>query len=187
MLKRSKLLVAFLVVTVLCASVGFAAVTDTFTVTGTVDVNAASGTVFDKYVVFSTETTDTTVVGSTGVTINSNAVSFSDDTIEITVPGTAFTDKGQTITVTAKIKSTYTGGSVTLSGTDTVKLENLDDVASVQASFDKTTIDASNQSTDDDVATLTIVITLNEIPADSIINGKITGTITATAGTAIQG
>ncbi len=106
MLKRNKFLVIFLVLTVVCASIGFAAVADDLFVKGTasIDVSAADSE-FEADVYF--ESVTSVVASNTSQNPSLSAeVDSSDgtkDTIALNIPSTAWGSVGDTVTLTAVV------------------------------------------------------------------------------------
>ncbi len=178
MLKRSKLLVAFLVVTVICASVGFAAVSDILTVDGTfvVDVDEIQNE-FNADVQFvsatavATQNSDVTIanpsVANDGEDVN--------DKLTVTIPTGALTRVNDTVVVTAVVKNDNTKDAVvTLTNATTIA-----DVISVAVT--ETTITAGQSGN------VVITFTLIDIPNATIDsesgNNTFSFTLTATSAT----
>ncbi len=179
MLKRSKLLVAFLLVTVICASVGFASVSDTLTADGKVNVNVDNNTEleeqFNADVYFSEVTLPAGVayVGETPTFTNANV-----DAISFTLTdtnGNALKKQGDTVTITAKIKNASTVQAVKLSAAiDNANLgtTNVANCISITHSVDAS-VTAGGE------ATLTITVTMNKVPDVSISDATFKVTVTA--------
>ncbi len=174
MLKRSKLLVAFLVVTVICASVGFAAVADELLVDGSIALPVLEDSAFDTYVSF-TGTPDKATTGNADA--SKVTASVSGDTLTVDIEDGALTAKGETITVTATIESTYVG-TVTLAAETPVLSNNIENYITVTPSFTTGSITSAGTAVTD---TLTVVITVTELPLEAIANGTFDITINATA------
>ncbi len=167
MLKRSKLLVAFLVVTVLCAGIGFAAVSDTLNVAGSLSVNVDSDIVIDEFnadVYF-------TSVENTATGITATVDSVDDDKVNITIDDTVLTSVGSTAVIVANIKNAgeYT---VTLN-TPTTSNEDFANYATVTAELGNSTL------TGGDSTTLTITVELTAIPAESFTDYAFSVTVIA--------
>ncbi len=174
MLKRSKLLIAFLVVTVVCASIGFAAVSDTLTADGTVKVNVDPtenpeiNQQFDADVYFQSVTLpDGVAYVGTAPTFDAETpvddIDFTLTTGEAGSEVNALSAQGDTVTITAVIKNASQVQKVKLTTADTtIGTENVENCVSVVASFTgevKTiTIDPG------ETTTLKIVVTLDKIP-----------------------
>ena len=149
---------AFLLVAVLCLGVGFAALQQTLTVSGTLSYDPADAEVaFDEDVYF---TGTPTVTGNAQVmaSITAEIDGSDNDKLEITVAKDAFTSAGQSVTVTATVKN---------DSTDDVVVSFDPSFAQPSASFEvvpsaSTTITAGGEGT------VTITITL--IDTDDVVN-----------------
>lgn len=157
---------AFLLVAVLCLGVGFAALQQTLTVSGTLSYDPADAEVaFDEDVYF---TGTPTVTGNAQVmaSITAEIDGSDNDKLEITVAKDAFTSAGQSVTVTATVKN---------DSTDDVEV-SFDSFTQPSASFEvvpsaATTITAGGEGT------VTITITLKDtstVVTDAAINMTIT-------------
>ncbi len=177
MLKRNKMLVAFMLVAVLCMSIGFAAISDTLTASGTlglnVDANGELNEDFNEDVYFSA-VSDTIGQTNNAVTTGvSAAVDTSDnDKINITIADTTFTAVGQTVTITATIanEAPY---AVALA-TPVITNAN-SQYFTVTGTLDANTLAATNGTT-----TLTIVVELDALPAATLSDAQFSVSVAAT-------
>ncbi len=169
MLKRNKVLVAFMLVAVLCMSIGFAAVSDTLTANGklslTVGENSELANEFDADVYFSSASNGST----NGVTAEVNS---DNDKVDITIAKNVFTKVNQEVTVTATIKN---------AGEYAVTLETPTKVESDISKYVQITeTELANTSlTADAETTLTITLKLIAIPADDVANAAFSVSVVA--------
>ncbi len=176
MLKRNKVLVAFMLVAVLCMSIGFAAISDTLTAGGNVDI-AYSGDALneqlDKQIKFTNVTKNTGTGVNTNVTANINT-SGDSDTITIDIPADALVEQGKTIVFVATVsnESKVQAANLAVSVSNGQSIEN--GTVTVAATPASTTV-AADGTTD-----ITITVTLAKIPAAAITDGAFTVTIEAT-------
>ncbi len=188
MLKRNKLLIAFLVATVICASVGFAAVMDDLTATGDPELDLTAGDILDQtfeadihFVALANDAVQYSYTSGSGVsaalsadtvTGNSN-VAGSNDTLTFTFEATnnAFQEVDDTVTITAKIVNE--GDTIANVTVNTSTYSN--DYVSV------THVLSNGESLEkNEEATLVITVKLLKIPAgDTIDLGTYTATIVA--------
>ncbi len=176
MLKRTKVLIALLVVTVICASIGFAAVSDTLTVDGTFVVNVDEiQEDFNADVQFVSATAVATQNSDVEITDPSVANDNSDvnDKLTVTIPTGALTRVNDTVVVTAVVKNQNTKDAVvTLTQNTTI-------TGVVSVTVTETTITAGQQGN------VTITFTLTDIPDDTINsesgNNTFSFTLTATS------
>ncbi len=191
MLKRSKLLIAFLVVTVICASVGFAAVSDTLTANGTWKMTVGGGesgepdetNPFQMAFEDAVYLTDVNVTSSPNQTTAVTATIGSGekpDEMTITIPDGAFTAVGNKAIITVKVNNASTAQAI--SATATVDQANVNSYATITAAFENntTTTEIAAATTTNGTATLTITVELTKIPsADVDTTFKITVNATA--------
>ncbi len=186
MLKRSKLLVAFLVVTVVCASIGFAAVSDTLTVGGNMsvaltDIDAS----FDEDVYFSAASVDATATthptGTDSAALVAADVETDDaDTVTITISEGALTNVGDKVVIKATITNASTAQAVLVKDKTAVVAATGSAASTDVACFTVTTsIDDTNGATiahtTNNTLEVTITVTLVKIPSAAF-----TGTVTVT-------
>ncbi len=175
MLKRNKMLVAFMMVAVLCMSVGFAALTDELTADGTVSLKVVSeeggeeteiGKQYDADVYF--KSASTTEQSGVEVAVDSN----DKDNIDITIGEAVYTEVGQTVTVTAVIVND--GEYAVTLDTPVVTDENIKTYFTTEANLETTTLESEK------TATLTIKLTLEKIPAENIVEKGFSVKVVAT-------
>ncbi len=167
MLKRSKLLVAFLVVTIICASVGFAAVTDSLFVKGTagIDVSAAESE-FDGDVYFASVTS---VVGSNvrnNASLSASVDETNDptkDTIALNIPADAWASVGDTVTLTAVVQNTND-----LDAALSVALADDSDTTNDMSQYISVALGTTTTATAKGETTIEIIFTLKALPSATI-------------------
>ncbi len=155
MLKRSKVLVMLLVITVLCASIGFAALSDTLNVSGKLSMNIENSEIVEEFnadVYFQSVKSQ-----ENGITASVN--SEDDDLVDIAIDNTVLTKVNDTAVVIATIKNAGEY-AVTLKTPTTVNTE-IANYATVTAQLAATELAAG------ETTTLTITVTLTAIPANS--------------------
>ena len=158
MKNRRIVVVALMLVAVLCVGVGYAALNDTINFTGKVSYTAEFpivwGTVTDS---------ESILTNSEGTDTDTFTVSM--DTTEWTVSQT------KTFTITVKNNSRYTAENVTVSAvTDTAVAANYTVTAELTGA---NTIVAGGTST------VTVKVTMNSYPTDTVENAEFTFTVTA--------
>ncbi len=172
MLKRSKILVAFLVVTVVCASVGFAVVTDTLTADGTVKLDAtAIQKQLDTEVYFTgvsaTATlSNTSATGTATAAINGTEDKLNDN-VTITIGEGSLLKINDTATVTVNIHNASTAQKVKVN-TITATVEDDSKAESKCFSITATTADNATEIAAGGDLVLTIVVKLVQLPTDAI-------------------
>ncbi len=168
MLKRSKLLIALLVVTVVCASIGFAVVNDELTVTGDfkIDVDNIEAD-FDADVQF----VSASITAATHTDVMDSDVSVTQDNVDqitFDIPATALIQVNDYIEITAVVSNANTMDAVISLNTASATLHEV-----VGVTMTTTTIDAGESGN------VVIRLTLNDIPETSIgIDTEATYTIT---------
>ncbi len=187
MLKRSKLLVVFLVVTVICASIGFAAVSDELTASGgfAFDANNTNQELVDQvntnvqFVQDQTKIEVTSGNGTGGAVVVSNVDAENvNDQLTITIPESVLLKQGDVVKVTATIKNDNKAPvSLTIYGLDSVNNGAYKDYISVA------TTGSANRIDGDKTAVVYFIFTLNRVPATSISTEQGTFTFTVTAET----
>ncbi len=164
MLKRNKVLVAFIVVAVLCMSIGFAAISDTLYVSGNMSLNVADEGPLDKEFEQKVYFTNAIAVASDKITVSaigddSEDEAGNNDKYSFTLDAKAFEKITDSVTLTVDIKNENTAdASVTV---NTITEGALADFISVTATIDNAstaTVEANKTKT------LTIVVTLDKIP-----------------------
>ncbi len=190
MLKRSKLLIALLVVTVVCASIGFAAVSDSLSANGTWNMTLGGSDdpfqeEFAADVYFTNAVLGTGTVSSATTTGDAPTVVLSidddnsetDDKLNITINNGAFTAPNQKIIVEATIvnASTTTDAKVTVGEINKTAVSAF---ANVEASVSNNGDIAKGG---ENTVTLTITITLNSIPATDLNGVTFSVPVTAVA------
>ncbi len=166
MLKRSKLLIAFLVVTVICASIGFAAVSDTLNAGGKVSVNATNSEAQEQ---FEANIKFSAVDKEEYATIDTEG-----DTLTITLPDTVLQKETDTYTVTATVSNeNATDASFTVS--------EVTNAASKWISI--TAVAENGETTIAGGGTVKVVITftLDTMPAGNITEAAFSFTVKAEA------
>lgn len=187
---------------VACLGVGFAAVNDTLTTNGAVNIAESdiSGE-FDKNVFFTVEATPvaaSTTTGETGATVTGNEATVgtgsedNKDTLTVTLNAGTFTAIGQKVIVTAAIENTSTTNSAdivisaaTSNGTaQTVSSANSTTETFEVGSFEvKFTLGganvAKNNGTTNGSQSVTIEISLKKLPS-AAENNTFVFTVTAT-------
>ncbi len=170
MLKRSKILVTLLVVAVLCASIGFAAASDTLKGSGTFTVDADNTELanqFDANVKF-TAVSDNSVVtiGNDGEEEKNQS-----DTITIAVPDGKLAKEGDTYSVTATVSNLNKASANIAIGT----------VTNANSQYVTVEVTGANQIAGEGTAVYTITFTLVKAPSTDITNGAFSFEITATS------
>ncbi len=172
MLKRNKILVAFIAVTVLCASIGFAAISDTLNVSGSVALNLDStgelNQEFDKNVVF------TNPMGTTA-SVTTSEISTDGDKYTFAIDASAFNKVGDSVTVTVDIRNDNSTDAA-LKVNNITEGDLADDIT-VSALFAGSASSATVGS--EKTTTLTITVTLEKVP-QTTASSNISFTITAT-------
>ncbi len=174
MLKRNKVLVAFMVVAVLCMSIGFAAIADNLFVDGTINLDVKENGPLDKEfetniyfnadgVVAADKGTANTAPTVTSVTATrgQDSESQDNDKITVTIPEGAFTAVGQKITVTATIKNDSTTKA-------NLKYESI--ANTTMGSYVEITTDWTNSESSvnaNGTTTITVTFTLKQVPANT--------------------
>ena len=158
MKNRRIVVVAIMLVAVLCLGVGYAALNDTITATGTVNVNATG---FD----LQWEEDDTSAITTTA----------SDNTLTFTVDAAKLVNEGDSVTIKAKVKNASTQSfSAKITA---VTVTNDSDFYSVAYNgIAVNDVIAENASQD-----VTITVTLDQMPAENITGHTFTITINAEA------
>ncbi len=163
MMKRNKALVAFIVVAVLVASIGFAAIVDTLEVGGNITLDYAdNGSLdqeFSENIHFAAGSNySCTVSGVDQVTIGAittDAAGDKDDRLPVTINATAFTKIGDVVTVNAQVQNENTcKAKVTGEWTST----QYKDSECIEVSVTDTTIDAKS------TGVVVITFTLKKLP-----------------------
>ncbi len=177
MLKRSKFLIAFLVVTVICASVGFAAVSDTLKTSGTFKVdadNTEAANQFDANIYFSeVSVTNTMTIGNDNSVTGTEKATDVNDTLTIAVPDNTLNKVGDKYTVTATVKNDN-------SSTASISVTNSTNTASEYVTV---TVTAANNATEiaaNDTLVYTIELVMVKVPSADI-NATFSFDIVATA------
>ncbi len=180
MLKRSKILMMFMLVAVVCMSIGFAALTDELTATGdltwvvpdsTTDPTNPTVVNFDEDVYFSA--VDSSIGGNAAdkskVVVVFDTSTTNVDTFDIAIGDGVFTNAQQNVNVTATIKndSDYKVD---------VKVETIDPHAyfTVEGVLGAASIEAGQTTT------LNVTITLDALPPVDITAEAFTVKVTAT-------
>ena len=158
MKNRKIAVVAIMLATVLCLGVGYAALNDSITATGTVNVNATG---FDL---------QWEADGTSAITTTAN-----DNTLTFTIDASEWTKEGDSVTIKAKVKNASTQ-SFNAKITE-VTVSNL-------SSFYE--VECSGINVDDEIAKgaskdVTITVTLNQMPTENITNDTFTITVAAEA------
>ncbi len=170
MLKRSKILVAFLVVTVLCASVGFAAVSDNLNATGKLSVDVTNSEIVEDF------NADVFFSGipeaEEGVTAT---IGTDTDELSIQIANTVLTSVGDSTTIKVTIENA--GAYAVNLATPTTTNEAIANYASVTAALGATSLAADGGA---DTTTLTITVTLTAIPAASFTDLGFSAQVVAT-------
>ncbi len=166
MLKRNKVLAVFMLVAVLCMSIGFAAISDTLTVNGSMSLNLGEdgplNQEFDEKVYFTNPMTIT-------ANVTKSEISTDKDTYTFTIAPAAFAKVGDSVTITVGVKNDNTAdAALTVSA---VSEGALADFIAVTPTIDSTVAAGGSE-------TLTIVVTLNVLPEDTTAS-DISFTITA--------
>ncbi len=171
MLKRNKVLVAFMLVAVLCMSIGFAAISDTLYVGGTVNLDLSDGGELDKefnenvYFV-SAMTTDSKVTTST---IGADEAGDTNDKYTFVIDASAFNNVGDSQAVTVSVQNdNNVDATLTLSAVTEGALANFITVTPAI----NTTVAAGQANQ------MTITVTLDSVPANTA-TGEISFTIEA--------
>ncbi len=166
MLKRSKLLVAFLAVTVVCASIGFAAVQTTLTANGTAGVSAddlseelGANVAFLDTGLTATPTLQGTANAGAEATIVLDTTDTDKDTLTLTIPAGILKAPGDKVTFKATIQN-KNDQSVALAAA-------LDSSVTVDSCITVTPTVADTVAAND-TTELTVVVALASIPTDTI-------------------
>lgn len=158
MKNRRIVVVAIMLAAVLCLGVGYAALTDEITATGTVNVNATG---FD----LQWEADDTSAITATA----------SDNTLEFTIDAAKLVNEGDSVTIKAKVKNASTQSfSAKITG---VTVDDDSDFYSVVCNGIAVN-DVIAQGASKDV---TITVTLDQMPVENITGDTFTITIDAEA------
>ncbi len=165
MLKRSKLLVAFLIVTVLCAGIGFAAVTDTLSFDGSVAMSAEKiEEQLNTEVKFTNVSTVALPNGATGAA--TAAINGDEDNVTLTIGENCLVAIGDTATVTVDILNASTSQAVKV---NTITAQVLSgETESVHFDITATTANNATEIAAGETLTLTVVVTLVQLPADAV-------------------
>ncbi len=176
MLKRNKVLVAFMLVAVLCMSIGFAAISDTLTASGTLGLNVGEDSElnkdFNEDVYFSAVATPTTTNNADASGVSADIDTNNNDQINITIADTTFTAVEQTVTIVATItnEAPYAVALAT-----PVIVNTNDQYFTVTGTLGNSTLDATNGTT-----TLTIVVELDALPATALTGAQFSVSVAAT-------
>ncbi len=171
MLKRNKMLALFLVIAVLCMAIGFAAISDTLYVGGTVNLDLSDGGELDKefnenvYFV-NAMATDSKVTAST---IGADEAGDANDKYTFVIDASAFNNVGDSQAITVSVKNdNNVDATLTLSAVAEGALADFITVTPVI----NTTVAAGAANE------MTITVTLDSVPANTA-TGEISFTIEA--------
>ena len=160
MRNRRNVIIAFLVVAVLCLGVGFAALSDSLTVGGTLSYNPDKGNEALNAAVYFTdgEVTGGTCTKSASITVTVDNVDASNtkDKLTITVGEDAFAVAGETAIITATIKNDSETAVTVSAHTETAYATHF------------TILSPSADIEANGTGTITITITLKTVPAATI-------------------
>ncbi len=157
MLKRNKVLVAFMLVAVLCMSIGFAAISDTLYVNGSMSLELKDGGTldeeFDSNVYFVSAMATTANVTTSSITADD--AGDENDKYTFVIDPVAFAKAGDSVTITVGVKNENTAAAkLTLSSV----------VEGALADFITVTPTLAQTVAANGTETLTIVVTLDSIP-----------------------
>ncbi len=175
MLKRNKVLVAFMLVAVLCMAIGFAAISDTLYVSGTAGLSIEDGSAFDEEFEKNVYFVDAmAVAGNVSVSkIESDEDGDEKDKYTFAIDAAAFNKVGATQAVTVWVQNNNNiAANLKVS---TVEEGTLADYIEVTPKLDTTSVAAGAKTQ------LTITVELKKVPT-STATSSISFTIDATPG-----
>lgn len=156
MKNRRIVVVAIMLAAVLCLGVGYAALQETLTATGKVNV-----TIFDV---------DWKADSAAGF---SPVINDANDTLTFTVPDTVLQEVGDTVTINATIVNCDQRYPANITVNNSVSKDNY--TVTVATAADATTVPAGGE------LAVTITIKLNSMPTVDLVNDEFSFTITAAA------
>lgn len=194
MKNRKRVVVAFLLVAVLCLGIGYAALTDTLTISGTVSVggdnsnNAPAAQEWDEDIYFvDISSIDYSKTHATDADKNASAtIDTSDkDNITVSVPVKNLFVKGDYITFTTKIQNdnadyaaNVSVDSISIADNDSHDFFNVELLNVSGTSLSSLSVPAEGKSD-----AITVKISLKKTPAEDISNVNFVITLTATTST----
>ncbi len=168
MIKRNKVLVAFMLVAVLCMSIGFAAVSDTLNVSGKLSMDVTNNEIVEE---FNADVYFKSVAQpETGVTASVNA--SDNDLVDIAIDNTVLTKVGDSTVITATIENA--GEYAVTLATPTTSNTAIANYATVTAELAAIELAAGGTTT------LTITVKLTAIPAESFNDYAFSAAVVAT-------
>ncbi len=172
MKNRKRVVVAFLLVAVLCLGIGYAALTDTLTISGTFGVqvdnvnNPGAASEWDEDIYFSAVTQIN--CSNTGASDEAKSctpqISSDKDTITATIPVGALFVKDDTVTFTATVKNDNPNYVATLKNID-IHCDYPTYFAVTTDLLEGTTVDANGGTKD-----IVVTIKIKQTPPDTVSN-----------------